>query len=36
MYDDKGNQLKQAFPGDAVQILGIPNVPAAGDFIYEV
>ena len=34
--DDTGNQLKEAFPGDAVQITGIPNVPTAGDFIYEV
>jgi|LakMenEpi03Aug12_release.lakeMendotaPanAssembly.Ray.scaffolds.fasta_scaffold205251_1 hypothetical protein len=23
-------------PGDAVQIIGIPSVPVAGDFIYEV
>jgi len=36
MYDDAGNELKEAKPGDAVQIMGIPNIPAAGDFIYEV
>jgi len=33
MYDDGGNELKEAKPGDAVQITGIPNIPAAGDFI---
>ena len=36
MQDDKGNHLKEAKPGDAVQIVGIPNIPVAGDFIYEV
>jgi len=36
MYDDGGNELKEAKPGDAVQITGIPNIPVAGDFIYEV
>lgn len=36
MLDDKGNNLKEAYPGDAVQIIGIPSVPAAGDFVYEV
>ena len=36
MQDDSGRELKEAFPGDAVHILGIPSIPTAGDFIYEV
>lgn len=36
MHDDSGKILTVARPGDAVQIIGIPNIPAAGDFIYEV
>lgn len=36
MKDDSGNSLKEARPGDAVHIIGIPNVPSAGDFVYEV
>jgi translation initiation factor IF-2 len=36
IHDDLGRTLTQAKPGDAVQIIGIPNIPAAGDFIYEV
>lgn len=36
MQDDSGNTLSEAKPGDAVQILGIPSIPAAGDFVYEV
>ena len=36
LHDDKGDSLKVALPGDAVQVVGIPNIPAAGDFIYEV
>ena len=36
MHDDMGNALSEAHPGDAVQIIGIPSIPAAGDFIYEV
>jgi len=36
MHDDQGKSLEQANPGDAVQIIGIPNIPAAGDFIYQV
>lgn len=36
MQDDSGKELKEARPGDAVQIIGIPSVPTAGDFIYEV
>jgi translation initiation factor IF-2 len=35
-HDDQGMSLKEAKPGDAVQVIGIPNIPAAGDFIYEV
>lgn len=35
-HDDQGIPLKEAKPGDAVQVIGIPNIPAAGDFIYEV
>ena len=34
MQDDSGNELKEAYPGDAVQIIGIPCIPTAGDFIY--
>lgn len=36
MHDDAGTELKEARPGDAVQIIGIPSIPTAGDFIYEV
>lgn len=36
MQDDNGNTLSEAKPGDAVQILGIPSIPAAGDFVYQV
>jgi len=36
MHDDMGRALTVAKPGDAVQIKGIPNIPAAGDFIFEV
>ena len=36
MHDDAGRELKEARPGEAVQIIGIPNIPTAGDFIYEV
>ena len=32
----RGRELKEARAGDAVQIIGIPNIPTAGDFIYEV
>jgi translation initiation factor IF-2 len=36
MQDDSGRNLSEAKPGDAVQVLGIPVIPAAGDFIYQV
>ena len=36
MQDDSGKQFALAKPGDAVQIIGIPCVPTAGDFVYEV
>lgn len=36
ILDDRGENLKQAFPGDAVQIVGIPFVPAPGDIVFEV
>ena len=36
IQDDSGNQLNKANPGDAVQVLGIPTIPTAGDFVYEV
>lgn len=36
MHDDSGRELKEAMPGDAVQVIGIPSIPTAGDFIYEV
>ena len=34
MQDDAGNSLEVAYPGDAVQLLGIPCIPNAGDFIF--
>lgn len=34
MQDDMGNPVLQAFPGDAVQIIGIPNIPNAGDYVF--
>lgn len=36
MHDDMGRTLKEAKPGDAVQIIGIPLIPTAGDFVYQV
>lgn len=36
IQDDSGSSLKEGRPGDAVHIIGIPNVPSAGDFVYEV
>lgn len=36
MHDDAGKTLTEAKPGDAVQIIGIPSIPSAGDFVYEV
>ena len=36
LYDDKGKQVQKARPGDAVQIIGIPNIPLAGDFVFEI
>jgi translation initiation factor IF-2 len=34
IYDDRGKQIELARPGDAVQIIGIGNIPLAGDFIF--
>ena len=36
ILDDRGEMLKEAYPGDAVQITGIPFVPLPGDQIFEV
>lgn len=33
LSDDKGNILKQALPGDPVEILGFSNVPNVGDLV---
>ena len=34
--DDSGNVLDNGYPGDAVEIIGIPIVPQAGCIVYEV
>ncbi len=36
MFDDKGKSIKKAGPSIPVLILGLSNVPEAGDFIYAV
>lgn len=36
MKDDSGRTLTQGFPGDAIQVVGIPVVPKAGSIVYEV
>lgn len=36
MTDDKGNQVKKAGPSVPVEILGMPEVPEAGDIFYAV
>ena len=36
MYDDKGNQIKKAGPSIPVEILGLPEVPEAGEELYVV
>jgi len=36
MYDDKGNQIKKAGPSVPVEILGLPEVPEAGEELYVV
>jgi translation initiation factor IF-2 len=36
MSDDKGNQVKVAGPSVPVEILGMPEVPEAGDIFYAV
>ncbi|HEY7125623.1 MAG TPA: translation initiation factor IF-2 [Ktedonobacterales bacterium] len=36
MFDDKGKQLKKAGPSMPVEILGLPEVPRAGDRLEEV
>jgi translation initiation factor IF-2 len=35
MFDDKGKQLKKAVPSTPVEILGLPEVPKAGDRLEE-
>ena len=36
MYDDKGNAIKKAGPSIPVEILGLPEVPEAGETLYAV
>lgn len=36
ILDDKGENLTEAAPGDAVQVVGIPFIPAPGDIVFEV
>jgi len=36
MTDDKGNQIKQAGPSTPVEILGLPDVPEAGETFYAI
>jgi translation initiation factor IF-2 len=36
MYDFKGNRIDEALPGTPVEILGLSEVPAAGDLLYAV
>ena len=36
MYDDKGNAIKKAGPSIPVEILGLPEVPEAGELLYAV
>jgi translation initiation factor IF-2 len=36
MFDDKGKQIKKAGPSTPVEILGLPEVPRAGDRLEEV
>jgi translation initiation factor IF-2 len=36
MHDFKGRRIDQALPGVPVEILGLSQVPAAGDFLYAV
>ena len=36
MYDDKGNPIKKAGPSIPVEILGLPEVPEAGELLYAV
>ena len=35
LQNDHGKNLDIAFPGDAVQIVGIPCIPNAGDYVFE-
>ena len=36
MHDYKGRRISQALPGTPVEILGLSDVPAAGDILYAV
>ena len=36
MYDDKGAEIKKAGPSIPVEILGLPEVPEAGETFYDV
>ncbi|HAW16020.1 MAG TPA: translation initiation factor IF-2, partial [Clostridiales bacterium] len=36
MYDDKGKDIKKAGPSVPVEVLGLPEVPEAGEMLYAV
>lgn len=36
MQNDLGEKIEQAFPGDAVQVMGIPSLPEPGDELFSV
>ncbi len=36
MFDDKGKKVKKAIPSTPVEILGLSEVPNAGEFLYSV
>lgn len=36
MHDDQGNNIQEAFPGSAVQIMGMGSIPKAGDYVHQV
>jgi translation initiation factor IF-2 len=36
MHDDMGKVLEVAKPGDAVQVIGIPSIPVAGEIVNEI
>ena len=36
MIDDKGNRIEKALPSTPVEVLGLSEVPNAGDLLYMV